>query len=472
MKMPWPPPAPAVPDTANEAAGWLRRAVAAREAQHMEEALHSVRRAAMFAPNDPNVALGLAQINFEAGLDAADLFANAAALSPERLDIQRSRAMALSAEGETTAAIALLEKLLRSNPGWIDGHRALCGLRTTAGDADFARSLGQAVAAHPQENALRMAWFHALAAARQWDAARAVLADAGETKAAQLGRLFLASESGEGAHDPALFDAVEHVEDVGLDLARVRHFLRGGQIERARDIVHRHRGRPTMRPFWSYLSLAWRLLGDPQADWLDREMQHVRTFDLEFTTEELAELAANLRSLHTMQAPWHEQSVRGGTQTDRPLLLRIDPVIAKARSRIETAVREYIAGLAPYDPGHPLLAQPRHDFRFSGSWSVRLRPGGFHSVHTHPMGWISSALYVAVPDAADLGPPPAGHLRFGTPPPELGLPLEPYGALEPVPGRLALFPSTMWHGTAPFTDGERLTIAFDIVPVLPASGRS
>jgi len=438
----------------------------------MDEALAAVRRAAKLAPNDPNVALGLAQVSFEAGLDAADLFAAAVSLSPDRLDIQRGRAMALAAEGQAGEACDLLAGLLRSNPGWIDGHRALCGLRTTAGEADFARGFAEAVAAHPDEAGLRLAWFHTLATARQWDAARAVLADAGETKAARLARLFLASESGQGAHDPALFDEVEHIDDVGLDLARARHFLRGGQVERARDICLRHRGRPTMRPFWSYLSLALRMLDDPQADWLDRGMANVRTFDLAFTAHELTDLAAKLRSLHTMQAPWHEQSVRGGTQTDRPLLLRIDPIIAKARAKIEVAVREYIARFAPHDPAHPLLAQPRDEFRFSGSWSVRLRPGGFHSVHTHPMGWISSALYAALPDAADLGPPPAGHLRFGAPPPELGLPLEPYGAVEPIPGRLALFPSTMWHGTAPFDDGERLTIAFDIVPVPPASGRS
>ncbi len=438
----------------------------------MDEALTAVRQAAMFAPNDPNVALGLAQVSFEAGLDAAHLFANAASLSPDRLDIQRGRAIALAAEGAPDAACALLDQLLRSNPGWIDGHRVLCGLRTTAGEADFAGSFAEAVATHPDELGLRIAWFHALAAARQWEAARAVLAHAGDSRAALLGKLFLASESGEAAADPALFDGVGHLDDVGLDLARVRHFLRGGQVERARDVCQRHRGKPTMRPFWSYLSLAWRLLHDARADWLDGGMDHVRTFDLNFAPEDLAELATKLRSLHTMQAPWHEQSVRGGTQTERPLLLRIDPVITKARARIEAAVRDYIAAMRHPDELHPLLAQPRHDFRFSGSWSVRLRPGGYHSVHTHPMGWISSALYVAVPDAADLGPPPAGHLQFGMPPPELGLPLDAYGSVEPVPGRLALFPSTMWHGTAPFTDGERLTIAFDIVPVPPTPGQS
>ena len=34
--------------------------------------------------------------------------------------------------------------------------------------------------------------------------------------------------------------------------------------------------------------------------------------------------------------------------------------------------------------------------------------------------------------------------------------------IEPKPGRLVLFPSTMWHGTEPFAAGERLTVAFDV----------
>ena len=36
---------------------------------------------------------------------------------------------------------------------------------------------------------------------------------------------------------------------------------------------------------------------------------------------------------------------------------------------------------------------------------------------------------------------------------------------RPLPGKLVLFPSYMWHGTAPFTSAQaRTTIAFDIVP--------
>jgi hypothetical protein len=101
---------------------------------------------------------------------------------------------------------------------------------------------------------------------------------------------------------------------------------------------------------------------------------------------------------------------------------------------------------------------------FEGAWSVRLGSQGFHVVHTHPLGWISSAFYVALPET--MGKGQAGWLQLGAPPPDLRLDLAPYCMIEPKPGRLALFPSTMWHGTVPFDDGERLTIAFDMrVPV-------
>jgi hypothetical protein len=127
------------------------------------------------------------------------------------------------------------------------------------------------------------------------------------------------------------------------------------------------------------------------------------------------------------------------------------------------AVRQYIDSLPAADAAHPLLGPARDSVvRFSGSWSVRLQSQGFHVSHTHPMGWISSALYVALPEPAQLGPPPAGWIGFGAPPSELGLQMAPYQRVEPQPGKLVLFPSSTWHGTEPFAAGERLVVAFDV----------
>lgn len=194
-------------------------------------------------------------------------------------------------------------------------------------------------------------------------------------------------------------------------------------------------------------------------------MQHVRRHDLGLSLEELSALARALRALHTDAAPLHDQSVRGGTQTDRSVLLNLEPIIQQTRTRIQAALGDYVENLPARDARHPLLGRPRDRFGFAGSWSVRLQAGGSHVPHTHPMGWISSALHVETPSLEVAGPVANGPLRFGEPPGELGLPLEAYGQVAPVPGQLVLFPSTMWHRTAPFETGERLSLAFDVIPL-------
>jgi uncharacterized protein (TIGR02466 family) len=129
------------------------------------------------------------------------------------------------------------------------------------------------------------------------------------------------------------------------------------------------------------------------------------------------------------------------------------------------AVEKHVAQLPPADPRHPLLG-PRRDrrIRFAGSWSVRLRDSGFHTSHVHPQGWISSALYVALPEEKPDGDLHAGWLQLGAPPADLRTGLEPLRLIKPEPGKLVLFPSWMWHGTVPFRAGERLTVAFDVAP--------
>jgi hypothetical protein len=73
--------------------------------------------------------------------------------------------------------------------------------------------------------------------------------------------------------------------------------------------------------------------------------------------------------------------------------------------------------------------------------------------------------YVALPDAVQDEKEQQGWIKFGEPPFEIGLKHAIRRSVQPVPGRLVLFPSYMWHGTVPFHSGDpRLTIAFDVVP--------
>lgn len=443
----------------------VSRAAALLADQDIDAALETIAEAARLDPASPQAAFGHAQIAFEAWHPAAALFERAANLLPGQPDLIRNRALALAAEGADDQAEALLDSVLAQHPGWLDGHRTVSAMRITRGENEgWDRSYAAAAAREPANAAIWLSWFQQHATRKDWAAARAVLTGAEQACAPSQGlalsALFLTAESGEGVPDFAPFTALA---DPGTDLCHVRYLLRTGHPEAALTIAQRHLGGAQARMFWPYAGLCWRLLGDAKAQWLDGDPLYAATVDLDFTPQELADLAAALRRLHRMKAPYPEQSVRGGTQTDRQLFFHPDPAIRLARDKVLAAVAEFAATL-PHQTGHPLLNRGAGPLRFAGSWSVRLAGAGFHASHTHVRGWVSSACYVSLPEPAELGAPPAGWLSLGSPPPELGLDLPPLRQIEPKPGRLALFGSTLWHATEPFAAGERLTFAFDVAP--------
>ena len=218
------------------------------------------------------------------------------------------------------------------------------------------------------------------------------------------------------------------------------------------------------------LSIASRMLEDGRDEALNGYDTLVRVFDLEppegFSDMAgfNAELNQALDRLHHGTGEYLGQSLRGGTQTPDNLFGTGHPLIEKLQLRIDQAVARYIAELAE-DTQHPFLSRRARDFRYAGSWSSRLRDSGFHVNHLHPLGWISSCYYVAVPDAAKDETARQGWIKFGEPSVEIALKNPVRRAIQPVAGRLVLFPSYMWHGTIPFRDScDRTTIAFDVVP--------
>lgn len=437
----------------------------ARAAQDMPAACAAINAAARAAPDHPAIAFMQAQCAYEGWYPAAALFERAALLGPGNRDVVRNFALALASEGESARAERLLEGVLARMPGWLEGHATLATIRVTAGDADPWRSYAQAAAGGAPPAGLHAAWFQKLAAAKDWTGAQAVLADAeaqGTVAGLELLRLYLLCESGVAPADPSIFARFAASADPGLALLQVRHALRCGDPARALALAEAQLATPHAGQFWPYASLCWRLHDDPRAAWLEGDPGFAASIDLDLAPNQLAALADFVRGLHRMAAPYPEQSVRGGVQTDRNLLLHHAPIIADLRQRLAAVVSDWRDGLPDADPAHPLLSRKPDTIRFAGSWSVKLAAGGWHSAHTHPQGWASTALYLAVP--GDPGPDHAGDLALGVPPPELGLDLAPTRHITPKPGWLAIFPSTTWHGTVPFAGPERLTIAFDIAP--------
>ena len=456
---------------ATDARAWQLLGFAYRDEQRMPEAAQAFAHGADLDPHDPLSAAGAAQSTCESGLPAARLFRRALELAPDYLGAIGGAATALIAEAQAGAAEALLADALTRLPHWLEGHRQLAALRWTSGDTrHFARSYAEACRVQPHNRALRLAWFRAIAQTRDWEAARTIVEDGekifGNAAAFNVARLFIASESGDRGRAEELFALTASIRDEVRDLAYIRHCLRTGQLDPAERLALHYVETASAAAIWPYLSLIWRLRGDVRAAWLDGAPPYVHITDLDVSVTELAELAVLLRQQHTARAPYLEQSVRGGTQTDGQLFFRGEPAIQSLKAKMQTAIRDYVAVLPRPVRAHPLLGTARAargPYLFAGSWSVRLEAQGFHVSHTHPQGWISSAFYVALPEAAQLGASPSGWIRFGVPPRELGLDLPAYLHVEPKPGRLVLFPSTMWHATVPFNDGERLVVAFDVL---------
>ncbi len=433
----------------------------------MAEAIDALAKAAECDPDDLTIAMDWAQTRHACGLPAADLLCALSQKMPDHLGATRLAAAALESEGHRRQAEATLEGALARHPEWLEGHKIITTQRFTAGlERGFDDSYRMACRVQPQNMALRLAWFYTLAMLRDWPAAVTVL-DEGEAlmggaKSLTLGRLYVACETFDESRAEDLLKETLSVVDSGVDLCRTRYYLRSGQMAIAEEAAVRLSRGASARLAWPYLELIWRLRGDERAQWLQGSPSYIREVDLAISTDELKALAAQLRILHTARAPFIEQSVRGGTQTDGQLFFRQEPGIQAIKSKLIAAINDYARSLPKLDGSHPLKDVAGPQIQFQGSWSVRLQAGGFHVSHTHPMGRISSAFYVSLPGPTQLGRAPAGWIQLGMPPPELGLSLKPYAQVEPRAGRLVLFPSTMWHSTVPFDDGERLVISFDV----------
>lgn len=446
---------------------WQWKGLLERALDRHDSAMSALDEAARLDPDDASIAHGRARIALEAGLPAEGLYERALALDPVNGELLTGRAAARFAAGHGDQAQRELEAALRRAPLWIEGHMHLAQLRSMLGlQNEIRASLEEALSTMPRHTELWRALLE-LAVKREDFEGLTTAAESAKSIAGAGGWLLpyeaiAAAELGKTDRADNLFDELERSRGPQLPIWRIRHLLRTQRADEAVRLIDAELTSGRAADTWPYASLAWRLIGDPRSRWLDGDERIVWEADIAGELPPLDRLAELLRSLHVAKSEYLDQSVRGGTQTDGPLLSRVEPEIRSLRTAIVGAIERYLAQLPAGETKHPLLG-PRRDrrIRFAGSWSVRLAGEGFHASHVHPLGWISSALYVALPESIS-GGGHSGWLTLGEPPPNLPLGLDAVRRIEPTPGKLVLFPSWIWHGTVPFASGERLTVAFDV----------
>lgn len=360
-----------------------------------------------------------------------------AGLAAERAEVIWMR------RGDLDAAQALLDQAFHAGAPPAPLLLAKAGLYKAAGDlARAADLLAAGVERLPRDVPLLLA-----AAQAGLEAGRLAIADGFAQRAAVV--------------DPGAIAVINQLCILDLATGRADQALRRALagLERA----------PDDQSLLGWAATAARALGDPLYRELCDYDAMVGVHD--FPTPEgwpsltayLADLAKALRAMHLYRRHPSALSVREGSQTQHRLTGSPDPAIRAFFETLKIPMAAYLKRLGAGDD--PLRSRNTGRYRLTGAWSVLLRPGGFHTDHFHPEGWISSAFYVETPEAAVAGEGHAGWLRFGVPPFRTDPSLTAEHYVRPRPGRLVLFPSYMWHGTVPFrTDEARLSLAFDAVP--------
>lgn len=502
----------------NLAAAHYQHARLRRDLGERERALQAAQLAAGLTPQDANALQLLAMLQEESSRlpEALATLDAAMQLAPDRAALHHNRGVVLHRLGRGAEALAsherahglgldvpeahynlgnTLQALGRADEALAAYRRALAlqplhalslydlaKLRWALGHADFAAELEAAEQAAPHSEVppsllglllLRAGRYEAAAAAYRRASERspgnAAYADGLGQALCSLGR----HEQSCAAHRHAVALAPDNAV---IHSNAARSFYAAGATAEGLALAERAVAiAPHDQHALALLGTGWRLAGDPRGDWLNDMARCVAVMDIEppsgwdSIASFNAALAEELTRLHTdAQAPI-DQTLRHGTQTRGNLFDLELPLVQALKQQISKAITAWLQS-CPAVPGHPLLGRlpsPAGAWHFTDSWSSRLRSTGFHTNHVHGHGWLSSCYYVATPSSALRDGSHDGWIKFGEPdlPDPVRLQLPPQRMEAPRPGRLALFPSYLWHGTTPFhEDAYRLTVAFDVVP--------
>lgn len=461
---------------------WTSLGQCHRRLGDFDQSVACFQRAIRIQPGHSNAFAGLGQTLRMMGrpADAAMCFDKAQELGAGSVELKVARADVAADDGRYEEAVSRYRQILRDAPTHTAAHVQLSDLLwQTGASTTFGESFRRALEAYPDNADLLAAWCEGLAntgageeALRELEQRRELV----ERHPLLLGALAKRQAAQNDTADAtrsfrqALGKSPDH-PDLSLDFAQFAIY-QGNYEDALAALQVTERARPDDQLLWACRGLCWRLMGDERWAWLNDDDLLVRTMEIQPPSgygslpQFLQALSDTLAELHRTQAAPAHQSLRGGTQTAARLFYRPEKVIQDLRHALFQAVVRYIDDL-PEDSTHPLLRRLSRHFQFAGSWSVRLRSGGFHVNHVHPQGWISSSHYVCVPDDIGAGEDdPAGWLKFGESGLGLGEREHISRMVKPEPGHVTLFPSYFWHGTVPFQSAEpRITTPFDVTPM-------
>ena len=155
-----------------------------------------------------------------------------------------------------------------------------------------------------------------------------------------------------------------------------------------------------------------------------------------------------------------------GEQSAGHLLKRPEKSFKKLSDALIKAIEKYF--LRYKDEENEFILSFPKNINLCTAWYVKYFQGGHFTSHIHDYGWISGAVYLAIPkDSGSEGCDGAIELSSdGNEYPRLHDKFEKKVILPNV-GDVIFFPSSVFHRTIPFNSKEeRICIAFDVKPGL------
>jgi uncharacterized protein (TIGR02466 family) len=174
-------------------------------------------------------------------------------------------------------------------------------------------------------------------------------------------------------------------------------------------------------------------------------------------------LKALLHDIHHADIAERKQArLTNGKQSAGNLFKRPEASFRELSMLIKRAFEDYRHHFSNADC--MLISAFPETLEFTSSWYVKMQQGGHLNAHIHEIGWISGAVYLAMPDTADAR---EGAFEYGTHGDEYPQRHTdfPTAHIKPQVGDIVLFPSSLFHRTIPFNaQAERICIAFDLKP--------
>lgn len=465
---------------------WELAAATAQKSGDVTQALSLCRQGIQHNPKAPRLHYSLAQLLRQdcEFVEAAATYERARQFGFDHPDLFRNRAEALLDSGDIDAAVNCADAGVERFPGHPLLQQTAAQLSFSSGaNRDHLEKLRAAVHQEPRNPALWQTLIELMKRLGQESEVEETLRDAkrrGCPDTASM-QVLAALDLAQRGQEASALTHLTKINELSPNDSYVQHnfamqLLRSKEASRAETLCADWLQRvPYDQTLLAYRGTALQLLDDPrEAQLLDYDRMVVPVevpAPAGFASREdyFKELTRILEGLHHSNAQPIEQSVRGGTQTNGFLFRLKEPLLLGLETQLQLAIASALHKL-PSDSHHPFWSRnsrptQARDLRMAGAWSVRLRDQGYHANHIHPEGWVSSALYISLPEEVQQGEGTEGHIQFGTPMRELELDLAPRRVVKPVVGTLVLFPSYMWHGTLPFhSEQSRITVAFDLLP--------